>query len=333
MSLLIASAGDPGELLLADVSDGAFRIDARVSLPHPPQAMVAHPRTPVAYAASWMPDGEVIAIDFAPPAPHRIGPPQRTGAHTPCSLAVDSSGRTLCVADYDGGITTFALDRSGAIIRRTGSLTVPGSGPDAERQSGSHPHHVHFEAEDSHVVMIDLGADRVYTLPFDARTRRVQAPAIDSGHAPTGAGPRTAAPIGDGRLVVTHELDATVGLYGRTDHGYRVLGTDAVSLRTGDRDYPSDVVVSADGAFAFVADRVADTIVVFRIGSRLERVAQVDSGAWPMSLAIVGDALYCASRDDDAVRSWRVDAASGALTKGGTLRVASPVSVESVRWA
>jgi len=332
MSLLIASASDAAELLLIDVRGGSFHLDGRIALPSPPQVTVAHPLVRVAYAASWAPYGGVVAIDFAEGAPRLMGPPHRTGGRTPCSLAVDPSGRTLCVADYDGEIATFALDRSGAIDGKVGALTLPGSGADAERQRSTHPHHLHFEPEAAHVVVVDLGADRVRRLPFDSGTQRLHAPAVDSGRAPAGAGPRSAAPVGDGRLIVANELDATVSMFDLRGDGYHHLAAADVSRRGADRDYPSDIAVTPDGMFAFVADRGADVIAVFRIGRVLERVAEVASGAWPMSLAMEDHVLYCASRDAGLVRSWRGDAASGALMHSGDYPVPSPVNVASVPW-
>lgn len=136
-----------------------------------------------------------------------------TGA-VPCAGEPDPSGRMLVVATYTGGtIEVFPLAGDGSIGPRT-LLLAPthASRVDAGRQEKSHPHGVTWAPDGRHVLVPDLGADRVYVYRADPATAGL------APHAPRpwfdlapGSGPRHAVFSPDGRhLYVIGELDCSL---------------------------------------------------------------------------------------------------------------------------
>lgn len=74
----------------------------------------------------------------------------------------------------------------------TTPIILTGSGPNKERQEGSHAHQVFYHEENNEIIVPDLGGDRIYRLKKDQGTWKVES------HIPVqpGSGPRHVAIYG-----------------------------------------------------------------------------------------------------------------------------------------
>lgn len=319
------TTGDGGEgsgigLAEQDAATGELRLLREVAETPSPAFLAWHPDGQKLYAANESSEGMVTgyAVDAASGGLRELGR-QPTGGTGPCHLVVHPSGRFVFVANYGSGhLTVVPLDASGAPGPHTDLVHHEGSGPDPNRQEGPHVHHVRVTPDGGYVLAVDLGLDAVVTYRLDTTSGTLDRVAI-AGTAP-GAGPRHLAFAPDGRhLYVAGELDSTVTAF-RLDPATGSLEPVGVGASTatpgeagGPRNYPSEIGISGDGRFCYVANRGRDLVGTLAVdGAQMHPVADVPTGgAWPRHLAVVGAHLYVANQNSHQVTHFRIDSDSG----------------------
>src|SRR4051794_18374779 len=174
-----ADKGGGGEgiaLLRRDPATGALtRLGVATRTPSP-SFLAQHPTLRVLYAANELDAaGTVSAFTVAEDytlTPLAVRP---TGGADPAHVAVTADGRHLLVANYSSGsVAVHPLDAQGAPGERSDLLDLQGSGPDPVRQTGPHAHMVW--PGDGYVLVVDLGADRVWRGRPRPGARRVAPP-------------------------------------------------------------------------------------------------------------------------------------------------------------
>lgn len=230
---------------------------------------------------------------------------QPSRGRLPCYLSVDPSGRFLVVSNYlDGRLAVLRLTEDGDIDDMTDCLTHPGHGLRPDRQDRSHIHAVVFDPTGKHLLVTDLGTDRihVYTLDPDGRL----CPRSVTG-VPHGRGPRHLAFVGTTTVVTTDELSSTVSWYDYEPEAGVLIwrGSEQTVDQTTGTNYPSDLVTTAHDTVCLIGNRGHDTIAVFAITKAgLTRTSELDTGGhWPQHLATIGDNVWFALRDSDRIRA------------------------------
>ncbi len=90
-----------------------------------------------------------------------------TGGKGACHLALDSTCKTLAIANYgNGAISTVRLlnDLPDSVAS---VLVNPGSGPNKNRQQATHAHGVYFNPDNNRLLIPDLGLDKVWSYSCD----------------------------------------------------------------------------------------------------------------------------------------------------------------------
>jgi 6-phosphogluconolactonase len=333
MLISVGSSDPDGAICLLSTDDHGVPHLAADPTPVPaPSWLSPHPRLPVLYAVNELPgeDGSVSAYVVGAPGVLRPLSRQPSGGVEPCNLALTTDGRYLLTANYRNG--------------RVGVLPVGGDGTLGEptdvvaheptRDEPAHAHHVSVragEAGGDEVTAVDLGADRLfgYHLAADGRLRPTW-----TAQAPPKAGPRHLVVHPSGRRYVADELGSSVSTY-VTDPatgGLRWVAAQPATL-TGagpGTNNTSEIAVSADGRFLYVANRGPDTITVFAVADdALEPVAEVPTGgAFPRHFTLAGDRMYVANQHSHEITVLRVDPASGVPEPtGDRVGVHSPTCV------
>jgi 6-phosphogluconolactonase (cycloisomerase 2 family) len=303
-------------------TDGGIpsRID-RVIPADSPSFVIRHPTLPVLYAVIEADHGRVAAWrtdDEGGAQPFGAGD---TGGADPCHLTVDATGTSLVTVNYTGGsIAVHRLAADGRIGERTDLVQHDRGGPH-ERQAAGHPHMVRVVGDG--VIVSDLGADGLFR--YHLRDGRL---ALDEFvAAPPATGPRHFARAGR-RWLVTAELSDEVLVYAAD---WTLLGRVPANRFDGE-SLPSELVVSDDDRYLYVANRGADTISVFALddppGNELPvYLAEVPTGRWPRHMALAGDLLYDANQQSGELTTMRVDAATGLPEQVGVLAVPTPTCV------
>jgi len=296
-----------------------------------PSFLARHPTLPVLYAVNELGLGTVSAFAVAPDGALELLEVRPTGGGHPCHLAVTRDGRHLAVANYSSGsVSVLPIGPDGRPGERADLIDLDGHGPDPERQKGAHAHMVMPDGT-GHVLIADLGSDRVWRARLDPLSGRLADLAAAIAAAP-GTGPRHLRPAPDGTVLLVGELSADLSWYRPGDGGLEQCGVRPVTTVTG-VSYPSELVIGRDGRFVYVANRGPDTVAVFGWdGAGATLVGEVPTGGvWPRHIALFGDHLYVANERSQCVTVLRVDPESGLPTLQGE-PVQEPSPTCCLRW-
>lgn len=283
----------------------------------------------VLYAVSETePEGAAAAFSLADPArPEPLGAPVPVGGGAPTHLCVHQGH--LFTANYaaPGSVSVVSLADDGTPAGLRSVLEHEGEGPNRDRQEAPHAHAVVPDPGGRWLLSVDLGTDSVRVcelLPGSGELEIERELGLRSG-----TGPRhlTFHPSGTYAYIV-NELDSVVTVCGWDgDKGSLRPLSETRVLPEGAQgeNYPSELVVSPDGRFAWVANRGHNSIAVLTLddsGERLEPAGTVPCGGdWPRHLTLdpSGTRLYAANERSGDVTWFDIDPADGTPRPAGSL--------------
>lgn len=289
------------------------------------------------YAVNEKSDGEVTALAVGPDGVPKVIGSRSTGGADPCHLALHRG--FLLSANYSSGsVAVHPVLPGGGLGERTDLVVHTGAGPDPDRQDGPHAHQVLADPKGEFVLAVDLGTDSVYSYRLSGDGKLTPA-ATARVHA--GAGPRHLAFHPSGKhAYIANELDSTIVVAGY-DRGVLTPGQKVSTLPAGapttPRNYPAEIVVSADGRFAYLSNRGHDSVAVFAVergGAALRLVeATPVGGKFPRHIALdaSGRFLLAANQNSDTITTFEVDRSTGKLRLTSTSAAPIPVCVALTR--
>jgi 6-phosphogluconolactonase (cycloisomerase 2 family) len=176
------------------------------------------------------------------------------------------------------------------------------------------------------VLASDLGLDQILVWKFDVQKGKLSAHDPASVPLPPGDGPRHFAFHPNGRwLYSLQEEGSTLVLFDFDPSGGRLTVRQTLSTLprgfTG-TNFTSEVVVSSDGKFLYVANRLHDSIAHFSIGKAGTLTLAGEEwtrGDYPRSFNIdpTGNFLYSCNQRSDAITIFRINRETGNLTFTG----------------
>jgi 6-phosphogluconolactonase len=294
-----------------------------------PSYLALHPDGRTLYAVNEREDGAVTAVRVAD---REVLGSRGTGGAAPCHLSVHPGGRWLLSANYgSGSVAVHRVETSGALGELTDVVTHS-SPPPGPGQQGPHAHQVVTSPDGGHVLAVDLGTDTVYTYRLDPSAGTLTE--VSQAHTRPGAGPRHLTFHPNGRFAyLANEVDDTAVVCAYDPASGRLVPGDPQSTGTGKgTNYPAQFVVSADGAYAYLANRGHNTLTRYAIEAGGARLRLLDSvpvgGDFPRHIALSPDGglLFAANQRSGTVTVFHVDRASGELRLAGE-PFASPVAV------
>jgi 6-phosphogluconolactonase len=294
-----------------------------------PSYLAVHPDGRTLYAVDERQDGGVTAVRLAD---RRVLGTRGTGGAGPCHLSVHPSGRWLLSANYgSGSVAVHPIDASGALGERTDLVThtAPPPGPG---QQGPHAHQFLTSPDGGHVLAVDLGTDTVYSYRLDQAKGTLTE--VAQAHTRPGAGPRHLTFHPGGRYAyLANEVDDTVAVCGYDPASGRLtIGEPQPTGSDGGTNYPAQFVVTADGGYAFLANRGHNSLARYAIeadGARLRLLGTVPVGGdFPRQIALSPDGglLFAANQRSGTVTVFHVDRERGGLRSAGE-PFTSPVAV------
>jgi 6-phosphogluconolactonase len=322
-----SSQGGPG-IALATARNGVLVAGpAAADCPEDPTFLALAPGGRRLYAVHELPEGLVSAFAVGDGGRLRLLGVQPSGGAQPIHLSVHPSGRYLLVANWgSGSVAVHPLAADGA----------PGPATDVVANPQRHAHMMVTDPTGRWVLAVHLGANAVFTYDLDPKSGRLGLQSELRLH--HGAGPRHLAFHPDRTSAyVVNELDATVTACAYDGHSGRLRPRETVPTTTSGTPadtYPSAVLVSPDGRFVYVANRVVDqhghdSVAVLATQPRLRLVATVPCARFPRDAALAdGGLLWVACEHAGVVEGLAVDRVRGSLRPAGlTVAVAKPTCV------
>jgi 6-phosphogluconolactonase len=319
-----------------------------------PSWITINPAGMTLYAVSEVDDfgddhsGAVVsfAIDRSDGKLTKLGTVSSGGAN-PAHMSVHPSGKYVFVGNYSGGsVAVFPVEPDGSlgavvdIKRPSGPLHPAFARDDPKGQFGisdhasSHVHMVQSDPRGGFVIANDAGLDQTLIWHFDAMSGRLEPAAIPLIDAPPGSAPRHFAFHPDGHtLYNVHEHDSQLIVYSYDGNSGTLTERQTLSAlppRFAGSNLSSEILVSPDGRFVYVANRLHDGITIFKVrrDGNLEPVSDEWVRAdYPRGLCIdpAGRFLYSCNQKGDSITSFRIDPRDGLLRFTGNFEpVGSP---------
>ncbi|MEV5682540.1 lactonase family protein [Streptomyces sp. NPDC052164] len=315
-----------------DTTTGAIATGPVITGVDNPSYLAPHPSGSTVYAVDEQDQGAVTAVALAPDGAHRVLGSRDTGGSGPTHLCVHPTGEWLLSANYtSGSVAVHPLAADGSIGERT-DLVTHTSPPPGPGQNGPHAHQIVTSPDGGHVLAVDLGNDTVYTYRLDTTAGTLTE--VSRAALKPGAGPRHLTFHPGGRFAyLACELDNTAVVCGYDPVTGTLTPGTGQSTGTGPgTSYPAQLLVTADGAFAYLANRGHNSLTRYAVeqdGAALRLLDTVPVGGdFPRQIAFSPDGalLFAANQRSSTVTVFRVDRADGALSGAGR-PVAAPVAV------
>ncbi|MFJ8048471.1 lactonase family protein [Streptomyces luteogriseus] len=312
-----------------DTATGRITGDGTITGVGDPSYLAIHPDRGTLYAVDERDDGAVTAVRLSD---RKVLGSRATGGAAPCHLSVHPGGRWLLSANYgSGSVAVHPIDASGALGERTDLVRHTGP-PPGPGQEGPHAHQFVTSPDGGHVLAVDLGTDTVYTYRLDEKAGTLTE--VAQAHTRPGAGPRHLTFHPGGRYAyLANEVDNTVAVCSYDKASGRVSVGAAQSTGTGaGTSYPAQILVTADGRHAFLANRGHNSLTRYAVeadGARLRLLGTVPVGGdFPRQIAFSpeGSLLFAANQKSSTVTVFHVDEANGELRRAGE-SFPSPVAV------
>jgi len=266
----------------------------------------------------------------------------RPALGAPAHVSVDQQGRYLFSAEYSGswfevfpilpggslGAAVFQMQTLGNVDTsfRTKPATnaPPGSFAfSAHEGPNGHPHQMESDPSNQWIVGSDAGQDRIYVWKLTlGGTPPLTPAATPFVNTPPGDGPRHFAFHPNGLWLYSIQEEASTIMFWEFDRATGALSAQQIipSVPPGftGTDFTSEIRVSADGDFVYGANRLNDTISVFKVGhdGSLTQTGHVSTlGDYPRIFAIDPSGRFMAVGNQfaDNVTTFSVNPGNGSL--------------------
>jgi len=261
----------------------------------------------------------------------------------PCHVALDRTGKSVLVANYDGGsVAVFPVLKDGRLGEASAFDQHRGHGPNAERQEGPHAHEIQVTPDNRFALVTDLGLDELMVYRFNPAKGTLAANDPPFARVDAGAGPRHFVLHPNGKFVyVLSEMGGSVTAFAydsRRGALNRIQSVSALSADFKGKNDSAELAMDRDGKFLYASNRGPDDIAMFAIDrakGTLRLVEHVPTkGKTPRNFDIdpSGNYLLAANQESNNIVVFRIDPENGRLKDTGqVIEVPSPVCIVFVR--
>jgi 6-phosphogluconolactonase len=339
-----AATGDMGEpQLAAEIANPSFITIAPnhkflYAVSEDPTS-VGPPLDHASYVSAYAIDGSTGKLKLLNTKP--------TGGTSTCFLSTDMTGKYVMMANFgSGSVTILNIHPDGALGGMTAFMQHIGHSADPLIQASAHPHSVLASPDNRHVIVSDLGQDKVFVYDFDDKTGALSPPEPSFAKVAAGEGPRHFAFGRSGKFgYQLGEMSGTLNVFS-WDAGKLVPVQVVSSVTPGlvTDNHSAEIEVSPDGHFLYESNRrVApdgsrgpDSIGGFAIDpvkGPVKEVQEQSTVIMPRSFAVdpTGSYLLSASELNNTIVSYKIDQATGRLTATGKqITLDTPVCLKFV---
>jgi len=248
---------------------------------------------------------------------------------------VTAHDKALLVSNFmSGNIAVLPIDTDGSILPIQQNIQHLGSGPHPLRQRSAHVHSVISDPQLPLVLIPDLGLDLLaaydFTDPFEYLVRNH----VYDLHLDPGDGPRHAVFTLDGLAIfVINELSNTISVFTRETkiQPFSLIQKIGTHKSFEGETSAADIHLAPSERFLYASNRGANTIACFNVDENTRKLALVEEfsscGEIPRNFSISkdGNILLVCNQDSDNIVSFKVDQATGEISKRDEVYVPTPV--------
>jgi 6-phosphogluconolactonase len=271
-----------------------------------------------------------------------------TGGTSTCFIAMDMTGRYVMMANFgSSSVTILNVHPDGSLGGMTAFMQHLGHSLNPQIQNVPHPHSILPSPDNKHVIVSDLGLDKIFVYNFDDKTGALSPADPHFATVAPGGGPRHFTFGRDGKFgyqlgemsgaLDVFSWDAANGVLSPV----QTLSTVTPGLVTD--NHSAEIEISPDGKFLYESNRRAsdtgrgpDSIGVYAIDPAKGTLTQVEEKQtiiMPRNFAIdpTGSYLLSASELNNTIVVYKIDRATGKLTDTGKkLTLDTPVCLKFI---
>jgi 6-phosphogluconolactonase len=241
---------------------------------------------------------------------------------------VDSTGKTLLVANYAGGsFASFPIGADGKVGEAASFIQEHGSSIDKSRQSEPHGHSVNLPRNDKFMLGADLGTDHVMIFKLDSANAKLTANDPPFASVKPGSGPRHLVIAPDQKHVyVLSEMASSVTTFEFNAETGAMKDIDVESALPADfkgQSTAAEIQIDKSGEHLYTSNRGDDSIAVFEIDKKTAKPKLVQKmstgGQQPRAFVLdpSGNFLIAGNQKTNTIVVFKVDHATGKLTPAG----------------
>ena len=187
-----------------------------------------------------------------------------------CYLDVDSTGKTVLLANYTtGSIASFAVQTDGSISKATTFVQHNGSSINETRQEGPHAHSIVVSPDNRFVYVADLGLDQILGYRLNDSGAQLIPATQPFVRTIPGAGPRhlTFHPNKQ-HMYVINELANSITAFDYNSNNGLLIERQTLSTLPDDFEGTShcaDLKITPDGQFLYGTNRGHDSLSLIHI--------------------------------------------------------------------
>lgn len=188
-------------------------------------------------------------------------------------IVVDRTNRCLVAASYrTSKVRSFRVSADGHLTGPVSEFQLTGSGPNPKRQTEAHAHGAVVTPDNRHVLINDLGTDRIMVYKLSAATAEMTPNDPPFFKAAPGSGPRHTAFHPNGKWAYSiNELDSTITLMEWNASTGVLTKIDSVPTLPPDADISKnragEVIIDKAGRFLYACNRgPREELLVYKIG-------------------------------------------------------------------
>jgi 6-phosphogluconolactonase len=259
-----------------------------------------------------------------------------TGGTSTCFIATDKTGRYVMMANFgSGSISVISVHADGSLDAQTAFMQHIGHSKDPAIQNMPHPHSIIPSPDNKHVIVSDLGLDKIFVYNFDQKTGELSPPEPNFAAIEPGSGPRHFMFTPNGNFgYQLSEMSGHVDAFRWNAADAKLVPIEVIKTVTPGLvtdNHSAEIAISKDNRFLYESNRrVApdgsrgpDSIGVYAIDAATGKLTQIEEHPtviMPRNFAIdpTGGYLLVASELYNKIVLYKIDRATGKLTATGS---------------
>jgi 6-phosphogluconolactonase len=271
-----------------------------------------------------------------------------TGGTSTCFISMDKTGKYVMMANFgSSSVTILNVHPDGSLGGMTAFMQHVGHSLNPQIQNVPHPHSIVPSPDNKHVIVSDLGLDKIFIYNFDDKTGALSPADPHFATVAPGSGPRHFTFGRDGKFgYQLSEMSGALNVFSwnASDGVLSPIQTQStVTPGLVTDNHSAEIEISPDGKFLYESNRRAsdtsrgpDSIGVYAIDPTRGTLSQVEEKQtiiMPRNFAIdpTGSYLLSASELNNTVVVYKIDRATGKLTDTGKkVTIDTPVCLKFI---